>query len=354
MVFSKVGRRLRDEQRGAVLVLTSLAVVAVLGITALVIDIGHANTTGRSNQTTADASAIAAGWDIADAATARTTAAEYVADNFDVSMPTSSTCPTGDSITADTVCYEVGSRKIWITTPWDGSDYLLRVEICEDVDTSFAGVIGFDTVNVCRYAISEAEPPTDGDGDAGPAIQAFGPADKKSFETTGNGTIWTNGDIMIASIASEAFVANGSGGVTATGEVWYDSSGGGCASLPHCGNPGFLDETSTPPVPEGNLPQGCDPDPATTGTYCGDPNFFLDVYRDSFIRNTDLSALALCLINGLESVGCEAYHWPGAPSHSINNSLSTDGPLRTGDTTTPTCDNGVVWMNPGYYSTTAQ
>ena len=70
--------------------------------------------------------------------------------------------------------------------------------------------------------------------------------------------------------------------------------------------------------------------------------------------NINWPLLGLCLINGLNSPGCEDYDWPGAPAHSVNSSLSTDGPDRTGDTTNPTCDNGVVTMDPGYYTTTSQ
>ena len=346
-----IGGRL-GEQRGAVLILTSLALIGVLGISAFVVDIDNANQRGRTAQSAVDASAIAGGWDLPTVATARTTAADYVETNINQSLPAPTTCPTGDSITANTICYETGSKEVRITTPWDSSEFMLHVEICDAVETSFAKLIGFTTMTVCRYAIAEVEPPQPGSG-GGPAIQAFGPSDKKSFETTGNGTIWTDGDIMIASTTGEAFVADGSGGVTAEGEVWYDSSGGGCAQLPHCGDPGFLDATSSPPVPNGNLPQSCNPDPAAPD-YCGDPDFFLDIYRNHAINSIDFGILALCLTNGLSSAGCEDYDWVGAPAHSIHNELSTDGPDRTGDVTTPTCGNGVTTIDPGYYSTTSQ
>ena len=313
-----------SRQDGVALILTSLALVVMMGITAIVIDIGNANQRGRSSQSTTDASAIAGGWDLPSAATARTTAASYVADNLAESLPAPGTCPVGDSITADTVCYELDQKEVWITTPWDSSDYLIRVEICEAVDTSFAAIIGFTTLTVCRHAISEVEPPTPG-SPGGPAIQTFGSTDKKSFETTGNGTIWTDGEIYIGSTAGEAFVADGSGGVTALGDVWYNSTGGGCASPPECGTPGFLD-------PPGNLPVGCDP-----ALDCpGGLTHFEDVYLNSAPRNIDIPTLALCLTNGLSSAGCESYDWAEAPTHTINNSTETDGPLRTGTTADPT------------------
>ncbi len=341
------------EESGAVLVITGFALVAMLGVSALVIDIGNANQRGRSSQGATDASALAAGWELPTSVDAKTVAAQYVSDNLEVVLPTPSTCPTEPDVTADTTCYDLGAKTVQITSPWDNNTFMVRVQICEDVQTSFARIVGFNTVTVCRDAVAEGEPPTPG-GPGGPAIQAFGPADKKSFETTGNGTIWTDGSILIASIAGEAFVADGSGGVTALGEVWYDSSGGGCAKPPHCGVPGFLDATSTPPVPGGNLPEGCDPWDSSAPDYCGYPDLFLDIYRNHLAHNINWPLLGLCLTNGLNSAGCEDYDWPTAPTHSINSTLSTDGPLRTGDTTNPTCDNGVTTMDPGYYSTTSQ
>ncbi len=335
-------RRKQIDERGAILVITSLSIVALVGITALVVDIGNANQRGRSAQSVTDASSLAGGWELPTAVDARTVAADYVADNLEVALPVPDTCPVEPHVTVDTVCYTVGETSIQITTPWDSSDYLLRVQLCEDVDTTFAKVIGFSTMTVCREAISEVEPPTPG-APGGPAIQTFGIDDKKSFETTGNGTIWTDGNIYIGSTAGEAFVADGSGGVTALGEVWFDSTGGGCASPPECGTPGFLN-------PPGTLPMGCDP-----AVDCGGGlTHFQDVYLNHAIRSIDFAARQTCLESDFPA-GCEFYD-PGVgyPVHAVRAGTATDGPLRTGDTTTPTCDNGDATMDPGYYSTTGQ
>ena len=336
------------------MITTGLTLFAVLGITALVIDIGNANQRGRTSQSVSDASAIAGGWELPTGADAKTVAAEYVADNLDATLPTAETCPVETDVTSDTVCYDIDGKTVQITSPWDNNEYMVRVEVCEQVETSFAKVIGFTTMTVCRHAIAEGEPPTPASGGGGPAIQAFGQVDKKAFETTGGGTIWTDGDIFIASTAGEAFVASGPGGVTAEGNVWYDSTGGGCALPPHCGNPGFLDTTSTPPVPEGNLPEGCDPTDPAAADYCGSLDFFDDVHLNHAIRSINFTVLALCLTNGLNSPGCEAYDWVGSPTHTIHNELGTVGPARTGDVNNPSCDNGDVYMDPGYYSTTNQ
>jgi hypothetical protein len=364
--------RLRDE-RGISLIITSISLVALLGVSALVVDIGNAFQRGRTAQNVTDAAALAGGWDL-PGDPAKATAAYYVADNLDDALPAASACPTDDAVTADTTCYQMGTKTVMITTPWNGSEWLLRVDVCDDVDTSFGKVIGFDAMTVCKYSIAEVEP-TVVASPGGPTIQAFGQTDKKAFETTGNGTIWTNGDIFIASTAGEAFVANGSGGVTATANVWYDSTGGGCALPPHCGDPGFLDETSDPPAPEGNLPVGCNPQDPSAADYCGDTDFFLDVHRSHIIRSLDtttLTDLAGCLTNGInadpqcdvlaaDGTFTRAGDWPELNdatqfpvTHSVNNSIQTVGPARTGTADNPSCDNGDAIMNPGYYSTTAQ
>ncbi len=358
-IKAKAATRLGDEN-GAVLILTGLMLVALMGISALVIDIGNAGQRGRTAQNISDASVLAGGWELPTNADAKTVAGEYVADNLDVTLPSSETCPAEDDVTANTVCYEVGTRTIQITSPWANNDYMVRVEVYDNVETTFAKVIGFTTMTVCRYAIAEGEPPYPG-SPGGPAIQAFGQADKKAFETTGSGTIWTDGDIFIASVAGEAFVASGSGGVLAEGNVWYDSTGGGCALPPHCGDPGFLNSSSWPVgtyTPEelalGNLPVGCDPTDPAAADYCGGADFFYDVYVNHPIRSIVFSDLAQCLVNGLNSSGCESYYWDTAPVHTIHNELGTTGPFRTGDTDNPSCDDGSATMDPGFYSTTGQ
>ena len=97
-------RRKQIDERGAILVITSLSIVALVGITALVVDIGNANQRGRSAQSVTDASSLAGGWELPTAVDARTVAADYVADNLEVALPVPDTCPVEPHVTVDTVC----------------------------------------------------------------------------------------------------------------------------------------------------------------------------------------------------------------------------------------------------------
>lgn len=337
---------IRKGESGAVMILTVAALFGLLAVSSLVIDIGNANQRSRTAQSVADASALAGSWDlIVDTATSKTTAAAYVADNLDATLPLPSTCVSDTDVTSDTTCYTIATRTIQITSPWDGSDLLIRVDVCDNVSTSFARLIGFDTLTVCRIAIAEVEPPhppTPG----GPAIQAFGPGAKKGFETTGNATVWTDGDIYISSLLGEAFLASGSGGVTVEGDVWYDVNGGGCAKPPLCGDPGFL----------GSLPQACDPTGADSSIPCpGGTTFFNDVYLNHPINDIDFAQLTICLNDDFAASGCAFYDpGDGFPVHTVHNEGQTDGPARTGSTASPSCDNGDATMLPGHYSTSSQ
>ena len=334
-------RILRAGQTGAAMILTAAAIFGLLAVASLVIDVGNAFQRSRSAQSVADASALAGSWDlIIDTDAAKSTAGAYAADNLDTTLPLPTTCVGDSDVTVDTTCYTIGTRVVQITSPWDGSDYRVRVDVCDAVETSFAKLVGFDTVTVCRIAVGEVEEPTPG-SPGGPAIQSFGPGDKKAFETTGNGTIWTDGDIFIASTAGEAFVADGDGGVTVEGDVWYDSTGGGCAKPPECGDPGFLD----------SLPTGCNP-----SLDCpGGSTHFDDVYAGSAVRSIVFADLRVCLNSDFGSSGCSFYD-PGSgyPVHGERSGTETAGPLRTGTTAAPSCDNGSATMQPGHYSTSAQ
>ena len=334
--------------------------MGLVGITAIVIDIGNANQRGRSAQAVTDASAIAGGWDLPTTATARSTAAAYVEENLDLTLPAPGTCPAGASITVDSVCYDLGTKDIWITTPWDASDHLMRVEICDDVETSFAKVIGFDTVTVCRHAIAEIEPPTPG-SPGGPAIQAFSPDAKKALVTTSAGTIWTDGDILIGSAnTGEAFDTDGTGGVSVVhgGQVWYNLQGGGCVNLPSCGPPGFLNPardtpTEDPPTAVGAQPVGCDPDQTSlpVSDRCVSATFFDDVYLGSAPTTIVDADLQACLqING---AACIAYDLSGTAVTHAERFVYNFGDVahvRTGTVEAPTCLNGYIEMDAGYYA----
>jgi Flp pilus assembly protein TadG len=351
--------RLHDE-RGISIIIVALGMVGLMGIAAIVVDVGNANQRSRSAQSVADASALAAGWDLPTAAPARTTAAAYVTDNLGQTLPAPVTCPVGDTITADTVCYRAGSKRIWITTPWEASPYLVRVEVCDDVDTTFAKVIGFNTVTVCRDAVAQVEPPVPATP-GGPAIQAFSPDAKKALVTTSAGTIWTDGNILIGSAdIGEAFDTDGTGGVSVVhgGQVWYNLQGGGCVNLPTCGPPGFINPAQDfpgedPPTAVGAQPVGCNPDQTSLpeADRCATATFFDDVYIASAPTTIVDADLQACLTTN--GAACTAYDLNGVPVTHAERFVYDFGDaahVRTGTVSDPTCLNGYTEMDPGYYA----
>jgi len=74
-------RRTREDERGAVLVVAAISMVAVLAIVAIVIDIGYAKQYRRLSQNSADAAALAAAQDL-DGTAAKTTTAVATAKTW--------------------------------------------------------------------------------------------------------------------------------------------------------------------------------------------------------------------------------------------------------------------------------
>ena len=91
-------RRLREDESGAVMVLVAISIVALLGLTALAIDLGNLYYAQQRLQATTDIAALAAALDInhGAAGTAKTTAQTYgaasgglnVQPGLTVTMPT--------------------------------------------------------------------------------------------------------------------------------------------------------------------------------------------------------------------------------------------------------------------------
>ena len=73
--------RAARRERGQVLPLINLALVALLGIAAFAIDVGYAYYAKRQLQSATDAAALAGAQDLPNAATAVSTATSYAAAN---------------------------------------------------------------------------------------------------------------------------------------------------------------------------------------------------------------------------------------------------------------------------------
>ena len=156
MQGSKQRGRLKDE-RGASLVLMATGVLmSLLGITGLVIDLGMARRERGGLQSMVDAASLAGSQsldiNLADGgkATAISTAATYAGKNLDKPVLALPSCPAGAEALSQ--CYTVGAVSLQVTPRMaePGEPYTrLYVKACEDVDTSFMKVFGWDHVTVC-------------------------------------------------------------------------------------------------------------------------------------------------------------------------------------------------------------
>ncbi|MDX1449796.1 MAG: hypothetical protein R3246_12125, partial [Acidimicrobiia bacterium] len=83
---------------------------------------------------------------------------------------------------------------------------------------------------------------------------------------------------------------------------------------------------------------------------------FDDVYLASAVRSIVMDDLKVCLESDFAGAGCSFYD-PGAsfPVHAERTGVETQGPLadKVTDPDNPTCAGAPVYMDPGYYSTTA-
>ena len=104
----------------------------------------------------------------------------------------------------------------------------------------------------------------------------------------------------------------------------------------------------------GALPEGCDPDQTSLPIVdrCATATFFDDVYLASAPTTIDNATLQACLIaNGL---ACTAYELDGVTPVTHAERFVYDfgdtAHARTGTVANPTCNNGYVEMDPGYYA----
>jgi hypothetical protein len=146
MVMTHWREMVRNE-RGAVLVMLALSMVALLGSAALAIDVGALYMARTEAQRVADASALAgAGWlltDPDDSAGARLKAIDYAARNTVRHLP-ASVLPTDIDVNLDSSLFRVR--------------VILERDRGNAVPTVFARILGIDLVNIATVAAAWAAP----------------------------------------------------------------------------------------------------------------------------------------------------------------------------------------------------
>jgi Putative Flp pilus-assembly TadE/G-like len=126
-----------NNQRGQSMVLTVVFLVVLLGIAAMVVDVGSWYRAHRAAQSTADAAALAGAQALPDTAAATGLANQYAAKN----SPSGGGGQAGPQITFSQEGFETDTIKVTITRPTPGV---------------FAKVLGIQSVNVTGRATAKA------------------------------------------------------------------------------------------------------------------------------------------------------------------------------------------------------
>ncbi len=147
-------RRLRRrDERGAILVMAALLMVALLAMSAVAVDLANARQQHRKAQGSADAAALAAAQDLPNPATVVATAKEYALANFDTPASAWVGCTDPEHL-AETP--DIGASNTCISI--DEAFSRVRVRLPRTaVETYFAKVIGVDAVHVSAAATAEAK-----------------------------------------------------------------------------------------------------------------------------------------------------------------------------------------------------
>ena len=180
-------KALHGGRQGQILVLATIAMVVLLGFTALAVDLGLLYSTRRRMQTAADAGAIAG-------ATALRDGQDYTKAADDV------TSFNGFTNSQNNVTVTVSEPTL--PPPYPSGVTYVEVDILQTVPTYFLRVLGYNSMKVAARAVSGAV--------AGPAcIYALDPSRSDSFSLTGNATLTANCGIMDDSSSSSGLSLTG-------------------------------------------------------------------------------------------------------------------------------------------------
>jgi Flp pilus assembly protein TadG len=188
--------RCRDE-RGSVLVITAISMVALLGMTALVVDVGSFYQVKRQAQSAADAAALAGAADLpSNATTAATDAATYGNKNMNCTS-----CTT-------------------VTTPYGGSSSEIEAKVTTTGSSFFGHIFGITSANISATAVATA-----------PAATVSGPifADSTNCQSAGTpGVYFTglNGGSVIGGIVTNGGINFGGSNSASISSIDYNASCG--------------------------------------------------------------------------------------------------------------------------------
>ena len=177
----------KNSEKGQALILIVLAIVGMIGLTALAVDGGMAYSERRQSQNAADASAL-------DAALAKVRGENWQSEGFARALSNGF-----DNIGTTTVVVNSppAAGCNGANSPYTTDEYV-QVVIRSSTQTFFGPVVGINEVNNCVEAIARAKPATT-------SQMAFGNA-IVSLKPTGTSTQWMHGGPAVTAIGGGIFV----------------------------------------------------------------------------------------------------------------------------------------------------
>jgi len=256
---------LKSSRRAQTTVLVTVGLVAMLGISALAVDVGELWTTRHLMQTAADAGALAG----VDAITIGQTTLDEITIAADAATAQNGfTNNSGTAVNPSTVTVTVVNPPT--TGPYANNTNAVQVTVAQVQPTFFMRVLGWKSVPVSAQATALT---TSG----GSCVYALNPTASGTISFSGNGSMNSSCGVYDDSNSSSALIVGGTSTLTAplVGVVGGTTINGGGSSPPTSGIAAFGDPLAWVPEPTGyscsSFP-GTQVNSSTTlspGTYCG-------------------------------------------------------------------------------------
>lgn len=306
--------RQENDDRGVAIALVALTLTLLMGVSALVIDLGMDRQLSRNEQASTDAAALAAAQDLPKgtfanngmANQARATARSYMAQSLNGSA-------SGSGCTPDiaTCTFNVGDYRVTVTTPYSlaGSPYashnLVYVRACTTSPALLSRAWSSDGREVCRSSVARNRNIVEG---FGRGLVALNPTACPSLEFSGSSTtnLHSTGAIIVESDCTPNALDGG-------GNAWEVQAGlitvvGGyqinpCTELT-CLN-GTMPTTGVAPTgdPLGSLPEPVKPVPAVSpatapgiSPISGQP---CTMYQPGFYQTININSGSACFAPGI-------------------------------------------------------
>ena len=145
---------IRNHRSGHTVFLTAAGLLTVLfGCLALVVDLGIMWSFRAKAQHSVDAAVLAGALRLTEGAAV---AQQEAAESYHRNREPSSDGLSLKAMDGGTAYYRCGSEDIWVTTPHDGDDRMIKVSCNRPVDLYFARFLGINQATVSARAVADA------------------------------------------------------------------------------------------------------------------------------------------------------------------------------------------------------